>query len=218
MVSGIEHIISSQSAPWCGWTMLGLLLCAILSEWMQPGVISQASASLAVRNDRLYKDAPVNFMGQLLITIFRIGMVAFALCLCWETQGRFPYRMFWMMSGIVLLVLMAKMLCNVLLDYTFMLSRRFGSPYEHYGNLFTLLALTMYPMVLILLRFSSVAATRWIMGCLAAVFILIWSYRIIRTYIASPIAVLYVLIYICTLEIVPFVGLTFLSAKMISML
>ena len=123
-----------------------------------------------------------------------------------------------MMSGIVLLVLMAKMLCYVLLDYTFMLSRRFGNPYEHYGNLFTLLALTMYPMVLILLRFSSVAATRWIMGCLAAVFILIWSYRIIRTYIASPIAVLYVLIYICTLEIVPLVGLTYLSAKMISML
>ena len=218
MGEGIAHIISSQSAPWCSWTMLGLLLCAVLSEWIQPGVITQAPSSLAVRNDRLYKEAPVNFMGQLLITIFRIGIIAFALCLCRETQGQFPYRLFWMMSGLVLMVFLVKMICNWLLDYTFMLSRRFGSPYEHYGNLLTLLSLAIYPVVLIFLRYSSIPATRWIIGSLAVLFLLIWSYRLIRTYTASPLAMLYVLLYICTLEVVPFVGLAYLSAKLLSIL
>ena len=198
--------------------MLGLLFCAILSEWFQPGVISQASGSLAVRNDRMYKESPVNFLGQLFITVFRIGISALALCLCWETQGRFPYTAFWAMAGLVLVFFLLKMLGNQLIDYTFMLSRRFGSPYEHYGNLFTLLTIAMYPMVLILLRCASAPATRWIIGGLTVVFVLIWTYRVIHTYITSPIAILYVLIYICTFEIVPLAGLSYISAKLMSIL
>ena len=168
--------------------------------------------------DRLYKDAPTNFMGQLLISFFRIGTVGMALCLCWETTGSFPYRLFWMMSGMVFLVFVVKMLCTALLDYTFSLSRRFGTPYEHYGNLWTLMTLVLYPAVLILLRCASPVATRWTLGIAVGVLVLLWLYRIIHTYMIAPKAILYVLIYICTLELLPFAGVAYLSAKMISML
>ena len=218
MGEGITHIISSLNAPWCAWTMLGLLLCAIFSEWMQPGVISQAHGSLDVRNDRMYKESPTNFMGQLLITLFRIGTVAMALCLCGESEGQYPYRLFWIMCGLVFMVIIVKMLCNILLDYTFSFSRRYGKPYEHYGNLWTLMTLVLYPILLVLLRFSAPQAARWIVGSALGVFVLLWLYRIAHTYFTAPKAILYVLLYICTLEILPFAGVVYFSAKMISML
>ena len=67
--------------------MLGLLLCAVLSEALQPGVITQAATSYMARAERTYKAAPNNFFGQLLITLFRIGTWSMALFLCFYTEG-----------------------------------------------------------------------------------------------------------------------------------
>ena len=75
-MNGIEHIVSPMSAAWCGWTMLVLLLCAILSEVMQPGVILQSPTSLLAQTDRTYKDSPVNLYGQLLLGNGRLSMRA----------------------------------------------------------------------------------------------------------------------------------------------
>lgn len=198
--------------------MFGLLLCVILSEWFQPGVVSQAHLSLVVRNDRLYKEAPANFMGQFLVSLFRIGTLALALCLCWAPENQFSFGAFGVISGLIIAVCLVKMLCNTIVDYTFTLSRRFGAPYEHYGNLFTLVALVLYPVLLLLLRFASPLAARWCLGIIMSIFLLLWIYRTMRTYITTPVAMLYVLVYICTLEILPFVGLAYLSAKTISIL
>ena len=198
--------------------MFGLLLCVILSEWFQPGVVSQAHLSLVVRNDRLYKEAPANFMGQFLVSLFRIGTLALALCLCWAPENQFSFGAFGVISGLIIAVFLVKMLCNTIVDYTFTLSRRFGAPYEHYGNLFTLVALVLYPVLLLLLRFASPLAARWCLGIIMSIFLLLWIYRTMRTYITTPVAMLYVLVYICTLEILPFVGLAYLSAKTISIL
>ena len=210
-MDGITHILSIINAPWCAWTMLGLLLCAILAEWFQPGVLSQAHTALNVRNDRTYKDAPANFMGQLLISLFRIGTISMALCIAIGAP-------FWVNFVLTTLIFLVKMLANTIISYTFALSRRFGTPYEHYGNLFTLVAIILYPILLVLLRFDSSVAAQIVLLALVSLAILFWTYRILRTYITTPSAILYLLIYICTLELFPFAGLAYLSAKSISIL
>jgi len=198
--------------------MFFLLLCGVLSEWFQPGIIYQAHTSLAVRNDRMYKESPTNFMGQFFITLFRLGIITLALCLCGATDGRLPFSAFWAVFGMTIVLFVIKMVCNNLLDYTFMLTRRFGAPYEHYGNLFTLISLTLFPALLILFRVNSPEAAQWVSGIIAGIFILVWIYRMFRTYVISPMAVIYLLIYIFTLEILPFAGLVYLSAKTMSVL
>ena len=198
--------------------MLGLLLCAIAGEWLQPGVISQSFSSLVVRNDRTYKESPANFFGQLLITLFRIGTIGMCLCLCLESEGQFSFTAFWAVCGLILLAFMAKMLCNLLIDYTFALSRHFGTSYEHYGNLLTLAAVVLYPILLVLVHFSSPIAAQWSLAVTAALFCLVWTYRCLRTYITSFASFIYLIIYICTLEIMPFAGLAIISAKTIAVL
>ena len=218
MLNEVSHIISPLSAPWCGWTMLGLLLCAILSEWLQPGVISQAHESLIAKTERTYKESPDTFFGQLLISLFRIGTVAMALCLCVYQGTGFSFAAFGAVCGIVVGLVLLKMLMNVALDYTFSLSRYYGGAFEIYANIATLAAIALYPIVLVMLRVGNPLIAQWGTGIVAIVFVGMWLYRSARMFVVSFRAVLYLLAYIVTLEVLPMALLYVLSAKMISIL
>lgn len=195
--------------------MLFLLLCAILSEMMQPGVISQAGASLRVRTERMYKDAPTNYLSQILITLFRIGTLALALYLCFYNGGRWTFGNFAILCSIVFLVALVKMAGDALADYTFMLSRRFSPAYEHYSNIMTLTSCLLYPCVLILLRFGNTIASRWVVGTMTVIFLMLWIYRAWRHFVDSPKAIPYFILYICTLEFLPLGLLLYLSSQTI---
>ena len=195
--------------------MFFLLLCAVLSEYFQPGVILQAHTSLVVRADRAYKDAPTNFLGQALITLFRIGTGAMALCLCLCTDEQFRFLSFIVVCGVIIGVVLVKMLCNQLLDYTFMLTRRFAPVYEHYGNIITIAAATLYPCLLVLLRLGNPIAARWVLGIIAVLFAGVWAYRTFRTYVVSLKAVLYIIVYLFTLEWLPLAALYIFSSQTI---
>ena len=211
MGEGITHIISPLSAPWCGWVMLGLMVCCILSEFFQPGIISQATASLRARTNRMYKDAPVHFFGQICINLFRFGTIAMLLCLCFYTQGQFSFLSYLAINALLVAVMVVKMIGNVVLDYTFSLSRRFGGAYEHYANIATLICLLIWPAVLILMHFGTPVACCWTLGVAAFLFIALWVYRSAAQYITSPVALLYMLLYWCTLELLPMAALIYLS-------
>ena len=217
-MEGITHILSPLSAAWCGWAMLVLFLCAILSEFFQPGVITQATSSLFARSDRTYKDAPTNIQAQTLIALFRIGTLGMALCLCFHTGDHFRFVSYLAVCGIVTGILFVKMLCNLLLDYTFMLSRRFTPAYEHYANVSTIAVCFLYPSVLIALRTANPVVGQWVFGVVTALFLLMWTYRAIRIYVNSFRSILYLILYICTLEVLPLGILTYLSMQTISVL
>ena len=207
------HILSPVSASWCGWMMFLLLLCAVLAEMAQPGIIKQAYTSLEVHKERAYKESPDTFLGQLFISLFRVGTASMALCLCFCAENRFTLTAFGIVTGLVMAVVLTKMVCNVVLDYTFALSRRFGTAYEHYGNIATLASLVLYPVVLTMIRIGSVQATYWSVGIVAGLFALVWLYRTLRMYTVSLMAGVYVLMYFCTMELLPMAGLAYVSAK-----
>ena len=198
--------------------MLVLLLCAVLGEIFQPGVISQAHASLLSQNDRTYKDAPVNFQGQLLMTIFRIGTIAMGLYLCLYTGGQSGFGVFAALCGLVIALILVKMLCNNLLDYTFQISRRFMPPYEQYSDITTITTYLLYPALLVMLRVDNLVLNRWLVGVVAAIFLLMWLYRLARNYVHSFAGLAYVVLYIATLEILPLGILFYLGLKTISII
>lgn len=215
MGESIIHILSPLSAPWCGWTMLVLLLCAVLSEYMQPGAISQAHSSLFSKSDRTYKDAPISLMGQIMLTLFRIGTLAMSICLCVYTEGSLGFGAFAAIGGITLAVLLLKMACTALLDYTFQFTRRFAPAYEPYSDIATLAICILYPAILAVLYIGNMMVARWVFIGATALFILMWTYRMMRTYLQSPLAILYIALYIVTLEVLPIGVLFYLSSKTI---
>lgn len=214
----LSHIISPMSAPWSGWTLLVLFLCAVLGEFMQPGIITQATTSLWAKTDRTYKSAPPNTVGQLLISVFRFGTLSMAICMSLYTGGSFSFVAFSAVCGLVFAVLIIKMLCNRLLDYTFMLSRRFMPIYEQFANIATIASCILYPGLLVLLRIGRPEYSIWVLGIITILFLVMIIYRLVRTYIQSLAAFVYVALYVATLEILPLAALYYISAKTISIL
>jgi len=197
--------------------MFVLLLCAVLSEYAQPGIITQAYLSLSDK-DRTYKDAPTNIFGQAFITLFRIGTMALAVAFCLYSGGTFSFTAYAAVCGIVLGVLVIKMFCNKLIDFTFDLSHRFGDFYEHYGNIATMGVVVLFPLLLILLRVGTPLACRWGLGIVTGAFLLLWIYRSARQCVSSPLALLYLVLYMATLEVLPLATVYYLSAKMMTIL
>ncbi|MBR6166812.1 MAG: DUF4271 domain-containing protein [Paludibacteraceae bacterium] len=214
----VSHIVSPWTAPWCGWTMLLLVLFAALSEAMQRGVITQAMSSFTARTDRMYKDAPTNVLAQIFITFFRLGTLAMMLCLCLGPYDRFTFAMFGVVCAIIVGVLLLKMAVTALIDYTFMLSQRFGAVYEHYSNILTIISVVLYPLMLLFMHIGNQEATRWLLGITAVIYLLAWMYISARWFVQSPKAVLYLLLYFATVECLSIAALVFISAKTISLL
>ncbi len=210
--------MSPMSAGWVGWTLFVLFLCGILGEWFQPGVISQAVGSLVARNDRMYKESPTTIQGQLFISLFRIGTLGLAIYLCAYRGGVFSFGIYMAICGIVFLMLLFKMLCNVLLEYTFQLPAHSVAAYEHYGNIASLASAVLFVAVLVLLKLCDRSVSIWVAGIVSLLFVLIWTYRSWRLFVHTPRAVLYLLIYISTLEVLPLVILYYLSDKLITIL
>ena len=158
-MDGVTHIYTLLSAPWCAWTMLSLLLFAFLAEVFQPGIVTQSPSVVFSRGDRVYKDSPSNFPGLLFISLFRLGVLSMALCLCFCTLNHVPFSAFWITAGLIVAVGLVKTGICALLDYTFLLSRRFGAAHEAYSNLITVTTVALYPVLLILLHCHSTIAT-----------------------------------------------------------
>lgn len=214
-MNSIDHIVSLLNAPWCGWTMLVLLLSVVLAEWAQPGIIRQTPVSLLARTDRTYKEAPSNFPGLFFITLFRIGTPAMALCLCFCSPGHTSFAAFGVCCGIIIGVMLIKWLCNRLIDYTFSLTRHFGAIQEHYRNIYTLAMVILYPMLLILFRWANPLAAKWVTGIVIVLFLLAWFFRAARTCFISPKAMLYLPAYFVTMELLPIAMIVYLSAQTI---
>ena len=198
--------------------MLFLLLCAILGEYIQPGAILQSVQSLRPRIERTYKDAPNNFMAQLLITLFRIGTLALALCLCLCADGAFTLTAFAAICGVIVVVIGVKMICNLIVDYTFMLSNRFMPLYEHYANIFTITTCVLYPCLLVLLRVGSTTVSCWVLGAVTVLFLLLWMYRSASIFVRSPLSVIYYLLFIVTLEVLPIGVLLYFSMQIVTLI
>ncbi|MBQ7632368.1 MAG: DUF4271 domain-containing protein [Paludibacteraceae bacterium] len=210
-MNGITHIISPANAGWVSWILLALMACALVAEFLQRGLISQAVQSLITRSNRTYKEAQVNLWAQALIYIFRIGTIALALCLCCYSGETFTLAAFGAVCGLIIGLLILKIACQGVLDYTFRFSRMFESAYEPYANIMTLVALILYPTILVLLRVDNTIAAKWCVGIVATVFMLLWLYRGGRIFIQSPRAILYFVIYMATLEFLPMMALYYLS-------
>lgn len=218
MLNAVDHIISPANAPWCGWTMLFLLLCAIFAEAFQPGVISRVHVSLFAKSDRTYKESPMNLYGQIFVNLFRIGTIAMALCACLYSGRPFTFVAYAAVCGLVMAVVLIKMLCNVLIGYAFDLRNAVAAAYEHYANITTLASALLYLVLLAMMRFASQEVLFWTLVGIACLFIAIWMFRGWKLFVSSPMAILYLVIYIATLEVLPLAGLYYLSDKTISIL
>lgn len=205
-MDAVEHIVSLYSVSWYSWAMLLLAGCAVLSEVFQPGVMTATTAVVFSRSERMYKQTPDNFPGQLTATLFRFGTIALMLVLV--VKDRFGTALEGLMLygiavGLLMAVAVTKMLCNQIVDYTFGLKYRAMGVTLHYANIVTMLCLGLYPVLLVLPLIGNITMSRWVAVGFAGLFIGLITYRLAQIYMTGAKAIVYILIYVLTLEVLP---------------
>lgn len=214
----MPHILSPFSSPWVAWVMLGLPICAILAGVFQPAVIRQGFVSLFSKVERSYNDSPMNYIGQALLFVFRAGIVGMAIYLFtynsdFATQangGEFLFSRYMTIMGAVAAMEVVKYLVSLLLNYTFQLSRQFATLFAHYTYVSTSICCVLYPLLLLIIYFGSQALTTIGLCVMMSICWLVLFIKWIRVFFTNIPSVIYVLLYILTIEVLPLLTLTYI--------
>lgn len=197
--------------------MLGLPICAILAGVFQPVVIRQGFVSLFSKVERSYNDSPMNYIGQALLFVFRAGILGMAIYLfTYNSQlamhansGEFLFSRYMTIMGAVAAMEVVKYLVSLLLNYTFQLSRQFATLFAHYTYVSTSICCVLYPLLLLIIYFGSQALTTIGLCVMMSVCWLVLFIKWIRVFFTSIPSVIYVLLYILTIEVLPLLTLTY---------
>ena len=198
--------------------MLGLPICAILAGVFQPAVIRQGFVSLFSKVERSYNDSPMNYIGQALLFVFRAGIVGMAIYLfTYNSQlamhansSEFLFSRYMTIMGAVAAMEVVKYLVSLLLNYTFQLSRQFATLFAHYTYVSTSICCVLYPLLLLIIYFGSQALTTIGLCVMMSVCWLVLFIKWIRVFFTSIPSVIYVLLYILTIEVLPLLTLTYI--------
>ncbi len=198
--------------------MLGLPICAILAGVFQPVVIRQGFVSLFSKVERSYNDSPMNYIGQALLFVFRAGILGMAIYLfTYNSQlamhansGEFLFSRYMTIMGAVAATEIVKYLVSLLLNYTFQLSRQFATLFAHYTYVSTSICCVLYPLLLLIIYFGSQALTTIGLCVMMSVCWLVLFIKWVRVFFTSIPSVIYVLLYILTIEVLPLLTLTYI--------
>ena len=197
--------------------MLGLAICAVSAGGFQPAVIRQGFVSLFSKVERSYNDSPMNYVGQVLLFVFRAGIVGMAIYLftynshlaTHTADGEFLFSRYMTIMGAVAATEIVKYLVSLLLNYTFQLSRQFATLFAHYTYVSTSICCVLYPLLLLIIYFGSQALTTIGLCVMMSVCWLVLFIKWIRVFFTSIPSVIYVLLYILTIEVLPLLTLTY---------
>ncbi len=223
----VPHILSPETAPWVSWTLLGLLLLGVLSELIQPGVLLGSFAMVFQKVERTYHDPHRNAMGQLCINLFRMGTFALAVYLfCyvggmlqvghWQVEfvsdQEFRFSKYLLVLLVVFGVDTLKYLLTLWVNYTFQISRRFALITMHYDSLWTVICSGFFVMLLLLIPVDNTAVVFWSTIVWCGVAILLILFKWVRVFYSGPASLLYILLYVLTLEVLPIVAIAVCAA------
>lgn len=187
--------------------MLGLLGCAALAELFQPAVIRQSFVNLFTKAERSYGDSPMQYVGQAWLFVFRIGVVSMAVQLLTYQGGAFGITRYLAIAGTLTGVEVLKYAVCLLLNYTFRFPHRFDTLFAHYTYVNTTVCCVLYPLLLLIIRldvplFSTVSL------CVAAgAFVLLLIVKLLRVFLKDALSFVYILLYILTIEVLPFLAI-----------
>ena len=183
--------------------MLFLLLCGVVAEMVQSGMVLQAFSTIFAKVERSYGDVQQNPLEELIMNIFRIGTFAMALYLYAYRAGDFCFTTYLLVAAWVLGIDVVKLAATALVNYTFRISKRFALISTHYNNLRTVICCGFYVALLFLVNIDNAVVTKWSLFALAAAAIVLILIKWIRIFCTDVRSLLYIVLYILTLEVLP---------------
>lgn len=196
-------ISSPISEVWPSWLMLGLLLCIVMAEVLQPETICMSFRTTFSRMERMFGDSAVNFWGAVALTVFRVSVIALTLYLVCYDQGTFSIITYGWIVLIVIAFVIIKSIFAWLLSYTFDLKRDTTLYLPQYSNLWTAFCIVLYPILLITINIGHTNIIRWLILAIAGLFCIDVIIKLVQHFYKDLSSIAFIVLYTLTLEIIP---------------
>lgn len=213
-VIAIPHISSLYSISWVSWVMFALLALFFLNPMLNSG-IGVVLRSVFTRSERIYTVAARNWLNEITLRVFRIGILAMALLLVVFPVDHFSYVSYAKALGVCAAVYAVQSLLVHMVGYVFVSVERMNAALEQYSGIRTLVCIVLYPILLLLTNISSFALPKWLCGFVAVCYVGIVLYKCMQLFFSEILSILYIFLYVICLEIFPLAGCIYLAQHIV---
>lgn len=199
----VDRISSPMSESWTAWILLLLLLLIGWAIQRQPTLIRVAWKTTVSKSERSYSDAALDALALVMVSLFRLGTVALAFDVLFFNGVAFVFTDYLWTLLILLGAETIKAMMAWFVNFTFHLPMPFGMSYIHYTNLWLLTCIPLWCFCCVCVYWASPLLTNVLMSVAAGILLLSLVWKGIRSYMNQLTSLLYVLLYVLTVEVVP---------------
>ena len=195
-------ISSSMATVWLPWLLLGALVSVGIGCLMQPrylhGLISNSIQSFTLNMAEQIPSIGAQ-TGQWVLNIVMAATCAYT----YIDAGGYGTPTFSVLLGMAAGIDIFRLFAAAIVSYTFGHTKMFGAAYIRYFSLRSLYAIAMLVPILLLFNLHSVSAMLTVIIALTAVYYIALAVQWGRMFCTSLLDVLFLIVYIMTVEILP---------------
>lgn len=213
MAEGFKGLVkpsTPQNENWVFIALLLLLVLLVLSYQRSSGWLTESVKSffrVKERSSIFSKTTVRDFESQFFLILFSTGVISLFLNLIFTNDsGDFPFLRFTKFLAVTSAFLVFKYILIQITGYVFTLSQKLKIARESYFKIFIFLSILLFPVLLIKIYATESLGyvTDVIALCLAFLASLVLIIKLFQIFFEIIIDSFYLLLYLCTLEILPF--------------
>ena len=211
-MSGFQGSISQQvpASQWWVFVLMlllfGLLVFSVVRTMVSPADVIKGLFDSKKRSVSFNKNSIDSFEQKVYFFIFSSATVSLtAYVLNYNVTNEFGFREFFFYFMVFNIFAVIKYFISKVLEYVFFGKAVLKKIWEDYLNIFTLLSFLLYLYILLLLfsPFSFDGISTYVVSALVVLAELVFVVVLIRNFLHKIVVSLYLMLYLCTLEILP---------------
>ncbi len=214
---------SPYSESWSAWIMLLILCVIVLSFFLQPNIIKNSFHNLwenSLRGNQLNRIS-FTLIGGLLLALSHVLIFSMLIYLCYASvHEQFFISGYLLTCGLFLCMWGVKEVLFRIVSFVFF-SEEVLQTYHYYQlTRNTCMCFVGYPMLLLMMFtpwFSPLAIHIIVIVFFSMLFVLT-VLKLFRLFSFRILDILYILLYLCTLEMLPFVGWVYTTYRMLGII
>jgi len=209
---GIPHPSFPQNESWVFVVLFLLFFLLVYSISQSYGYLTETVKSFFQVKERssIFSKATVNdFRFKFFLIIFSIGVLSLGAYLFTYTgrEGQFSFKVFVYFFGVTSLFFVLKSFMIDLVGYVFLSPAILKMAKESYFNILSILGIVLYPILLLHIYipggYDRITEDSSLVVCLAACILVI--IKLFQIFFHKIVASFYIMLYLCTLEFLPFI-------------
>lgn len=206
---GIPHPSFPESESWVFGTILFLFLMMVVSFLRSSGWFYESVRTFFQVKDRssIFSKATINdFQSRFILILFSVGVLSLYGYILLIPSGKpFEITQYALVFGVILLFYIFKFISIEVLGYVFLEKQSLKIARESYFNLLIYLGILLFPLLIFQIYFplwlNDYTVYISLIMCILLVVLLI--FKLFQIFFQKAVTSFYLLLYLCTLEILP---------------